>query len=375
LSTLYLGHFVQFFNDVGEPLSGGEVTFYEPGTSTKKDVYTDSELTTPASNPVTLDSAGKATIWLNGDYKARLKDKDGNLIDETDNINPPVDTETSGGNLIANGSFENQGNTTSDASGWTLTAQNDGTIERITTDSYDGEASLKCTSQGNGGGQADTKSFFAVSPGQPLGIKFLINSSVADIRNIVQIRYYDNTQSFLSSVNVYDEDASNPTSWTAKTFIQTPPSNARFAKLRIIGADKSDSTPGDVRFDGVRVSLGSPFFPNVNADVTASDEQMNTVLANYASARVELGGDFDAGEKILLERIGNTVTIRSDTDNLSHGGNSQPTSSSGVIPSQFRPSSNASTANEVSNVFVISSGFVVAAVVTSGGKFQLEYRN
>lgn len=275
MSTLFVGHFVQFFDDNGDPLSGGSVEFFEPGTSTPKDIYTDSDLATPASNPVTLDAAGRATVWLNGDYKARLEDSTGSLVEETDNINPAITTATTGGNLVANGSFETQGNASTEADGWTLTAQSDGTVERITADNYDGEASLKFTSLGNGGGQADTDSFFAVSPGRQYEVSFALKCSVADIRNIVQVRYFDEDQSFLSNSSVYDEDTSNPTSWTLKSFSDTPPSNARFAKLRILGADQSDATAGEAKFDNVVFGRTDTRFPNVNADVTATDEELN----------------------------------------------------------------------------------------------------
>lgn len=286
MSTLFLGHYVQFFDDNGDPLSGGKVDFYEPGTSTPKDVYTDSGLSTPDSNPVTLDSAGRATVWLNGDYKVRLKNSAGTVIRTTDNINPPEDAEVTSGNLIANGSFETQGTDATDADGWTLTAQSDGVIERVTTDNYDGSAALKITSDGSGGGQADTNAFFAVSPGRTIPISFALKCSVADIRNIVQVRYYDEDQSFLSNSTIYDEASSNPTSWTVKRFTDTPPANARFAKLRIIGADQSDMTPGEAKFDSVRVDSESRF-PNVDGEVTATTEELNRASEELFTGKTE----------------------------------------------------------------------------------------
>lgn len=53
------------FRDLsGEPLAAGRVFFYSAGTSTKIDTYSDSDLSTPNTNPVVLDSAGRATIFL-----------------------------------------------------------------------------------------------------------------------------------------------------------------------------------------------------------------------------------------------------------------------------------------------------------------------
>lgn len=54
----------QFSDNSGNPLASGKVFFYEAGSSTKQDTYSDSDLATPNTNPVVLDSAGRATIFL-----------------------------------------------------------------------------------------------------------------------------------------------------------------------------------------------------------------------------------------------------------------------------------------------------------------------
>ncbi len=45
-------------DDNNEPLVGGFVYSYVPGTSTPKSLYTDQTLGTPHSNPVVLDANG-----------------------------------------------------------------------------------------------------------------------------------------------------------------------------------------------------------------------------------------------------------------------------------------------------------------------------
>jgi hypothetical protein len=80
----------QFFDNNGDPLSGGLIYTYAAGTTTPKATYTDSTGTTPNTNPIVLDSAGRtpAQIWLTaGDlYKFVLRNADDVLIGSYDNI-------------------------------------------------------------------------------------------------------------------------------------------------------------------------------------------------------------------------------------------------------------------------------------------------
>lgn len=69
---------VQLLNNSGDPLNGGKVNFFAAGTSTAKNSYpTQADavaLTNPNANPVILNSAGRAEIWLSGTYKVRVDD-------------------------------------------------------------------------------------------------------------------------------------------------------------------------------------------------------------------------------------------------------------------------------------------------------------
>ena len=69
--------FWQLLDNNGDPLSGGKVYSYEAGTTTPKDTFTDPSEDTANANPVILDSAGRADIWLEeGPYKFILTDSD-----------------------------------------------------------------------------------------------------------------------------------------------------------------------------------------------------------------------------------------------------------------------------------------------------------
>ncbi len=54
----------QFFNDDGTPIAGGLISTVIAGLSTPKATYTTAALVTPNTNPIVLDSAGRANIFL-----------------------------------------------------------------------------------------------------------------------------------------------------------------------------------------------------------------------------------------------------------------------------------------------------------------------
>ena len=252
---LFFGGDVQLFDNNGDPLAGGKVTFYEPGTTTEKDVYTDSTLVTAHANPVILDANGRKAIWLNGDYKVKVEDSLDNLIYDEDNINPSVSTVTGNFNLIQNGSFED--NATGDnktPDNWTLTEEMGSTVTLDTTDQQRGATSIKFTSAGSGGGNIVTTNFFEVAPGREISVSLFLKSTVVDVRNVVQIDWYDSAQATVSTSTIYDESAANPTDWTKKAFTVIPPATARFAKLKLTGCHPSDATSGSTSFDDVLVT-------------------------------------------------------------------------------------------------------------------------
>ena len=86
----------QFFDDNGDPLSGGKIFTYAAGTTTPKATFTDFTGATPQANPIILDAAGRPPfeVWLTyGDsYKFILKDSNDTLVGTFDNIDgiPPV---------------------------------------------------------------------------------------------------------------------------------------------------------------------------------------------------------------------------------------------------------------------------------------------
>jgi len=81
-------------DDDGNPVSGGLLHTQEAGGAALKVTYSDSA-GTPNANPVVLDAAGRATVYLAlGAYKFRLETALGVLVREQDNVLGYKDTST-----------------------------------------------------------------------------------------------------------------------------------------------------------------------------------------------------------------------------------------------------------------------------------------
>jgi microcystin-dependent protein len=73
-------------DNLGVPLSLGKVTFYDAGTTNLRTVYQDFGLTTPAANPVILDTAGRAIVYTSYRVKLVITDSADGAIRTIDNV-------------------------------------------------------------------------------------------------------------------------------------------------------------------------------------------------------------------------------------------------------------------------------------------------
>lgn len=80
----------QFFDNDGNPLAGGFLTFYAAGTVNLQDTFTDSDLLVANTNPVELSSSGRAVIYFSPTpaYKCICTDADLVELWSQDNISP-----------------------------------------------------------------------------------------------------------------------------------------------------------------------------------------------------------------------------------------------------------------------------------------------
>lgn len=155
--------------------------------------------------------------------------------------------------FVPNGSFELDGDSDGIPDQWARTLYTGGT-QSLDTAARHGLKSCKFTSpggSGNGGGYLETSDFFDVSPELSYELTFHMRSDVAGVHNVVEVRWYDSAQSYLSSSTLWDSATANPTTWLCMDAQAIPPSGARFGKIRLIGCKNDDTTAGSTWFDGV----------------------------------------------------------------------------------------------------------------------------
>ena len=80
----------QFFDNNGDPLTGGLIYTYAAGTTTPEATYTDNTGAVANTNPIVLDAAGRTAseVWLTTgvNYKFILKTSTGTTLGTYDNI-------------------------------------------------------------------------------------------------------------------------------------------------------------------------------------------------------------------------------------------------------------------------------------------------
>lgn len=305
----------QAFDNNGAPLSGGKVNVYAAGTSTRITTWADSEKSGTNTNPVILNARGEADIWFDVPAKIVLTDADDVQIWSEDNISPlNAQTVTGRFNLVENGSFELDGDGDGEPDSWTISLFNSGTstVEIDTSNIVDGTNSLKFVSQGDGGGTA-TSNRFEVPDGADIGVSFYIRSTVADVRNIVRVQYYDKNGASTSSTTLYDDSSTNPTSFTLKAFGTAVPAGSTQAELILIGCDSSDPTSGTTYYDFAQVTNQGYIFSGTPGEVTASAAELN-VLDGVTATTTELNRlDVDN-----VDYIGSYFTKKSSDQTLTN---------------------------------------------------------
>lgn len=120
MAKLYLPGY-QFLDSNGAPVESGTVSFYTNGTTTLKNIYTDPELATAATNPAPLDSAGRfnqGDLYGSGIYTVVLKTSAAAQLWTRDDYNP-ADATALGAATATSISFGNEVLDVYDEATWT----------------------------------------------------------------------------------------------------------------------------------------------------------------------------------------------------------------------------------------------------------------
>jgi hypothetical protein len=148
---------MQFFGNDGNPLSGGYLYTYVAGRpGYTKTTYSDNSGLTQNTNPIILDSAGRANVWIDGYYSMELWTGDrtsgtSTMVWSQDNVSVIGGTFSGGYDVVvvqadplATALVNVAGGSTSDG-GYTLktvTLPVDGRVTVIKTDATDGPVSI-----------------------------------------------------------------------------------------------------------------------------------------------------------------------------------------------------------------------------------------
>lgn len=100
----FLNPFYRALDSNGDPISGAKLYFYEAGTSTPKNTFSDEALTSANANPVIADANGyfgRIYMATDTEYKAVLKDADDVTIWTADTLDPSYITAPSVATRIA----------------------------------------------------------------------------------------------------------------------------------------------------------------------------------------------------------------------------------------------------------------------------------
>jgi len=151
-----------------------------------------------------------------------------------------------------NGSFEVD--TEGVLDNWTIETFDGGSHGIETSSPAHGAQALKFVhpgGAGNGGGWADSE-YIECSSIMTMILYYIHWATAAGMYNRVVIRYYTAAKAYISDEALYGS-TSNPTSPTLYCSQFTPPTNARYMVIRVVGGHSAQATGGTAYFDGLQL--------------------------------------------------------------------------------------------------------------------------
>lgn len=170
---------------------------------------------------------------------------------------------------LLNGSFEYDVDGDGIPDNWTRTLLAGGSSGLDTTNPQHGAKCLYFThpgGAGNGGGYADSD-YIECSELENYYLEFTIKSSAAGIHNLVEIYFYNKSKGYISTGTAHNANSPDTVAHYY-TYQFTPPANARYFKVRVLGGQTDVNQAGTVYFDGVRYGLAVSTARILDANVT-----------------------------------------------------------------------------------------------------------
>lgn len=95
MASPFMDGYVQILDNTGAPISGAKLNFYETGTATPKNTFSDEALSSANANPVVTDTNGRpGPIYLTtGAYKVVITDASDNTLETIDPVGQQVDRD------------------------------------------------------------------------------------------------------------------------------------------------------------------------------------------------------------------------------------------------------------------------------------------
>lgn len=301
---------------------------YVPGTTDNKATFQDKDGAVAHTNPIVLDANGEAVIYWDGEYDLRLEDKNTVLQWTFSGYGSEETTTTLGNfNLIKDGIFETDADGDGAPDEWVVNTypfalNGAGSFLLDTADQRSGSQSLKFSSLGDGGGWAISREFSPVREGETIHFNWMMKSSVATVRNLFDVTFYTAAQAQITVQNLYDNQTTNPTSWTRMYGSVTVPATARYMKVQLVGCHSSNVTVGSTWFDDVRGHTQPSTLTEQLNDEGSIDAALtvnsgggtNVILSEDSldrqSASRELFDIRNGGAGDLTVNIGNDLTVK-----------------------------------------------------------------
>jgi hypothetical protein len=166
-----------------------------------------------------------------------------------------------GGGGLLNGSFEVDNDADGVPDNWARALYSGGSGAYETTDVVEGGKAYKFTHPGgaSAGGGSLTSTYFGVTPHRNFILSLLYKASVAGIKVMVQVNWYDKDQVIIGSTVTLYTSTANPTIWTLLVIQNAEvPATARYAKVVLVGGYTDTDVAGSVYFDDVRLHDAAP---------------------------------------------------------------------------------------------------------------------